>query len=236
MRAILFGLIAAALSACTVSVPSSGTSQRPSQPQETVSRSGSPQSVAAFQAMVRRVEPVAESVCRAQTSGVNCDFRVVLDRRDLPPNAYQTLDDNGRPVIGFTASLLTAMRNPDELAFAFSHEAAHHIAGHIPQIQRSATVGVLAATVLGTLAGLDSEGVESVQNIGGTVGARRYSKEFELEADSLGARIALRAGYDPLVGVQYFARAPDPGDQFLGTHPPNNERIRIVQRTVAAAR
>jgi hypothetical protein len=32
------------------------------------------------------------------------------------------------------------------------------------------------------------------------VGARRYSKAFELEADALGTVIAARAGYDPLRG------------------------------------
>ena len=157
--------------------------------------------------MVARMEPVAEAVCRAQAPQSNCDFKIVVDDRPQPPNAFQSLDKNGRPIIGFTSSLFGAMRNRDELAFAFAHEAAHHIEGHLPSTQRNATVGVLAATVLGSLAGLDAQGVERVQNIGGTVGARRYSKDFELQADSLGARIALRGGFDPLVGVQYFARA-----------------------------
>ena len=87
--------------------------------------------------------------------------------------------------------------------------------------------------ILGSLAGLDPASIEIAQNIGGTVGSRQFSKTFELEADSLGAQIALRAGYDPLVGVQYFQRARDPGDQFLGTHPPNAERISVVRQTVA---
>ncbi len=238
MRAIVFALFAFALSGCVVTTTSSrspGTSSQPA-PAPTVTRSGSSQTLADFQAVVRQVEPVAESVCRAQGSGKDCDFQIIVDRRDLPPNAYQTLDRNGRPIIGVTSSLIREMRNRDELAFVLGHEAAHHIEGHIPSIQRSATVGAVAATVLGRLAGLDAAGVETAQNIGGTIGARRYSKEFELEADSLGARITMRAGYDPLVGVQYFARSPDPGNQFLGTHPPNNDRIRIVQRTVATAR
>ncbi|MGI9394447.1 MAG: M48 family metalloprotease, partial [Boseongicola sp.] len=68
------------------------------------------------------------------------------------------------------------------------------------------------------------------------IGARQFSKGFELEADSLGARIALRAGYDPVRGILYFVDAPDPGDRFLGTHPPNGDRIRIVQQSVASAR
>lgn len=186
-----------------------------------------------FRIVVASVEPVAESACREMRPGTNCDFLIVIDPdSSLPPNAYQTLDKSGRPVIGFTRALLAEMRNRDELAFALSHEAAHHIRGHIPQTQASAQTGAILGAVLGSLAGLDSAGVEVAQNIGGTLGARRYSKGFELEADSLGARITQRAGYDPLRGVLYFQDAADPGDSFLGTHPPNADRIRTVQRAI----
>ncbi|MDZ4136092.1 MAG: M48 family metalloprotease, partial [Paracoccaceae bacterium] len=68
------------------------------------------------------------------------------------------------------------------------------------------------------------------------VGARRYSKGFELEADALGAEIALRAGLDPVRGAQFFARIPDPGDAFLGTHPPNADRMATVRAAVAHLR
>ncbi len=238
VRILTLLAMAAGLSGCTITTVSSPRSEPTASPQTTpvVSRRGSSQSLGDFRAVVARVEPVAEAACRARLPRGNCDFRVQVDNRDVPPNAFQSLDPDGRPVITFTTSLMRVMRNRDELAFAFAHEAAHHIEGHIPTTQRNATLGVVAGTLLGSLAGLDSAGVEAAQNIGGTIGARRYSKDFELEADSLGAQIALRAGYDPLVGVQYFARSPDPGDRFLGSHPPNPERIRIVQRTVAAAR
>ncbi len=225
-----------ALTACEVSTVTP-QNDAPLAPLPSVQRTGSPQSLADFRAVVRRVEPIAERSCRELRPRLNCDFKIVVeDRDDLPPNAYQTLDKSGRPVIGFTKALFRAMRNRDELAFALSHEAAHHIEGHIPQTQSSATAGAIFGTILGNLAGLDAAGVEAAQNIGGTIGARRFSKNFELEADSLGARIALRAGYDPLRGVLYFQRSADPGDQFLGTHPPNGDRVRTVQRTVAAAR
>lgn len=198
-----------------------------------VTRSGTPQTLADFRSVVARVEPVAERACRDMRPGANCDFAIIIDPdSSLPPNAYQTLDKSGRPVIGFTRNLLREMLNRDELAFALSHEAAHHIEGHIPQTQASATAGVLLGTVVGAVFGLDQPGMEVAQNIGGTVGARRFSKGFELEADALGARIAERAGYDALRGVLYFQDAADPGDQFLGTHPPNADRIRIVRQAV----
>ncbi|MCH8465375.1 MAG: hypothetical protein LAT78_02200 [Roseinatronobacter sp.] len=46
--------------------------------------------------------------------------------------------------------------------------------------------------------------------------------------------ITARGGFDPLRGAAIFRRIPDPGNQFLGTHPPNAERLREVERAVAA--
>ena len=227
----LFALLIAA--ACDTPSPSVPAPRGPL-PELPAARTGSAQSLADFRVVVRQVEPVAERVCREQQPRLNCDFRIVVDDRpNLPPNAYQTLERDGRPVIGFTTALFGEMRNRDEIAFALSHEAAHHIEGHIPQTQNTAALGMILGTVFGQLAGLDPQGIETAQNIGGTVGARRYSKAFELEADSLGAVIARRAGYDPLRGVLYFQRAADPGNQFLGTHPPNAERITVVRQTLA---
>ena len=234
---VVFGcfVMALGLAACDIQVagPRSTGPQAQPLPQVSQSRTGGPQSLADFRAVVQRVEPIAERACRDMRPRLNCDFRIFIDDREgLPPNAYQTLDKNGRPLIGFTPALFLEMRNRDELAFALAHEAAHHIEGHIPQTQNSAAAGAILGSLIGSLAGLDAAGVETAQNIGGTIGARRYSKGFELEADSLGARIAKQSGYDPLRGVLYFARAADPGDRFLGTHPPNADRIDTVRRAV----
>ena len=69
--------------------------------------------------------------------------------------------------------------------------------------------------------------------MGAVVGVRTYSKDFELEADRLGTIITARAGYDPVLGSAFFNRIPDPGDRFLGTHPANADRVRIVRETAA---
>jgi predicted Zn-dependent protease len=66
------------------------------------------------------------------------------------------------------------------------------------------------------------------------LGLRSYSKTYELQADALGTLIAANAGYDPLRGVAFFTRIPDPGDAFLGTHPPNRRRIKIVREAAAS--
>ncbi|KNG93620.1 M48 family metallopeptidase [Pseudaestuariivita atlantica] len=187
-----------------------------------------------FVSVVETVEPVAEKECRARTKGVNCDFLIVVDDRPgQPPNAFQTLDRSGRPVIAFNLALIADARNADELAFIMGHETAHHIRGHIARAQRNANAGAVVLGGLTALSGGSEEAIKTARDIGAVVGARRYSKEFELEADRLGTIITLAAGYDPIKGAAYFFRIPDPGDRFLGTHPPNAARREIVRRTVA---
>jgi predicted Zn-dependent protease len=200
-------------------------------------RGAAQQAAANFIAAVDRVEPVAEATCRARTSGIPCDFRIVVDDRpDQPPNAFQTLDRFGQPVLGFTLALIADARNVDEIAFVMGHEASHHILGHIPATEQSAAAGAVLAGVLASLGGGDAAAIEAAQTLGATVGARRFSKEFELEADALGTEIAFRAGFDPVRGAAFFTRLPDPGDRFLGSHPPNAARIATVRAVAAQLR
>jgi Zn-dependent protease with chaperone function len=185
-----------------------------------------------FTQVVSRIEPVAERMCRQRTRARNCDFliRVDPDRR-APPNAYQTEDKNGRPVLMFTQSILKRMSNADELAFVMGHEAAHHIRNHLTRQRENATAGAVVFAGLATLTGGSATEVQNAQRIGAIVGARTYSKEFELEADELGTVITAQAGFNPIRGAAFFARIPDPGDRFLGTHPPNAQRVETVRRT-----
>lgn len=188
----------------------------------------------AFAQVVADVEPVAEAECRRRTKGVNCDFKIVVDSRPgIPPNAFQTLDENKRPIIVFTVSLLEEARNADEIAFVLGHETAHHIRGHIARQQQNAVQGAVILAGIATLGGASPAEVRKAAETGAAVGARSFSKEFELEADSLGTIISARAGYSPLKGAQFFNRIPDPGDQFLGTHPPNADRLATVRREAA---
>ena len=141
-----------------------------------------------FIRVVSRVEPMTEEICRSRTRGVNCDFQIVIDDRPgQGPNAFQTVDGSGRPILGFTLALIADARNEDEIAFVLGHEAAHHILGHIPQTQQTAMAGAMMAGILAQATGADPRAVESAQRIGASVGARRYSRAFELEADALGA-------------------------------------------------
>ncbi|MGC1503496.1 MAG: M48 family metallopeptidase [Sulfitobacter sp.] len=234
IKQTLWALVAAgSLAACDVApvgqapgIPMPAPSNAPAMSANQAARS--------FVRVVQTLEPVAESECRARTTGVNCDFNIVVDDRPgQPANAFQTLDKQGRPVVAFTLALIAEARNEDELAFVLGHETAHHISGHIGRQQQNAVAGAVIFAGLATLSGGGAEAVRSAQKLGAEVGARSYSKDFELEADALGTVITKRAGYDPLRGAEFFTRIPDPGDKFLGTHPPNASRIDVVRRTAA---
>lgn len=188
-----------------------------------------------FVEVVRRVEPVAEAECARRNPGAICDFRIVVDDRPyMEPNAYQTLDSTGRPVLAFTAALIAIVQNEDELAFVMAHEASHHIAGHLERMGQNASAGAAAfGRIAREAAGATPDSIREAEMLGAQVGARSYSKEFELEADRLGALVAVEAGFDPLHGADFFLRLPDPGNRFLGTHPSNAERIATVRAAMA---
>ena len=208
--------------------------QRPTQTAGTTSPQPARANLNQFSTVVARMEPVAERECRQRTRGLNCDFKIVLDDRpNQPPNAFMTLDRSGRPILAFNLGLISSVRNQDELAFVFGHEAAHHISGHIARTQQNATAGAILLGGLATLTGASASGVRTATDLGASVGARSYSKEFELEADALGTVITHRAGYNPVRGAEFFTQIRDPGDRFLGTHPPNAQRMETVRRVAA---
>lgn len=224
-------LLLAALSACTVSrVPQQPVPQT-SAPQRVVKTDAATQQ---FAAVVQRVEPVAQSVCQQANARGSCNFVILIDERPGQPiNAFQTVNQRGQPILVFTRAIVEEFRNTDEMAFVIGHEAAHHIEDHLGQ--RAQAAGALGAALEAAAAasGVPSSGRATAGQLGQAVGSRVFSKQFELEADALGTVIAARAGFNPVRGAEFFNRLPDPGDQFLGSHPPNADRIRTV-RAVAA--
>ena len=188
-----------------------------------------------FLEVAARVEPVAEQVCRERApEGLSCDFVIVVDDRPgVPINAFQFRGPDQRPVVGLTLPLIAEATSADELAFIIGHEASHHIAGHLERQRVGAIQGAGAGRQLALERGADAATTEELVRLGAFVGARRFGPPFELEADALGTIIAARAGYDPVAGAEFFARLPDPGDRFLGTHPPNAARLDTVRRVAA---
>ncbi|MER2510624.1 M48 family metalloprotease [Amaricoccus sp.] len=207
---------------------------------------GKARTPADFRRVAARVEPVAEKFCREERGGAgkSCDFAIGLETDPrMPPNAFQTLNDEGRPIIVVSAALLDQMTSDDEIAFVLSHEASHQIAQHISKQQQQSILGamvmgglVVAAGGYGGM-GASDEAVQQAMDLGAAVGGRAYSQTYELEADTLGAFIAARAGYDPERGALLFTSpALAGGGALLSTHPASAQRMATVARVAAEIR
>ncbi len=230
------GLVLAASVAACAPAPAIITSNPPPQGRaDTAPRiARSPAAAqASFSRAVARVEPVAESYCRERNPDFparGCDFRfVITDDPRLGENAFQTLEETGRPRVTFTLALLRSLQNDDEVAFILGHEAGHQIARHIYQSSANQQIGALLLGGLLSATGQVSDAsVQTAANIGGFLGGRAFSKDYELEADMLAVRIAARAGYDPVKGAAPFTRSETGSSAFLSTHPPSSQRYRTI--------
>ena len=234
MKHFILVLLAIGLMACTPDGGSDASANRLA-PQEAV-RAAPKQAdaIRRFTAVARRMAPVAEAACRARAPRAKCGFTITVDGDpEAASNAYQTEDRAGRPVIAFTQKLIAEVRNDHEIAFILGHEAAHHIKGHLPVTTDALITGTIEGELMATIEGKDAKAVRRASAVGGLRAISGFSKEFELEADVLGARIAFDAGYDPLVGAAYFRRMKDPGNKVLSTHPPNAQRLAAVRHAVA---
>lgn len=218
--------------ALTLSLAACGTATQPIKQEPLVYTRSFNDGVSAYTRVAARVEPVAERICRdihSSRPSKFCDFDVRVEKSDTAPNAYQTIDQSGRPVVTFNSNMLRTIKNDHEIAFILGHEFGHQIAQHISKMQRNATAGgLLGAILIGAAGGDPQIGVD----LGMTIGARAYSKDHELQADRLGAYIAEAAGYDATIGAQSFQRFSGSG-AFLATHPLSNERISTVANTVS---
>lgn len=220
----LFVLVAG----CDMPAPTSGTPGT-----ATPSALSSPEARVAADRFVRvttRIEPAAEAQCRRTAPDLNCDFLIMVDdRKDAPVNAFQMRDKTGRPILVVTVPMIAYVRNDDEMAFVLAHEAAHHIARHLDRREQATKASALIFASAAARTGASGAALETAARVGAVLGSRAYAKDYELEADAIGARIARAAGYDAINGARYFERSPDPGNRFLGTHPPNANRVAAVR-------
>ncbi|WP_424931450.1 M48 family metalloprotease [Amaricoccus macauensis] len=233
---LILGLVGLAACSTTYDVPVAPSGAQTGA--SSVASGGASRSPADFNRVKRRVEPVAETVCREEAPSAPasyCDFRIIFETDpDLPPNAFQTIGEDGRPVLVMTSTLLREMRSDDEIAFVLSHEAAHHVAEHLTKQQQSQILGAMVAGGLAAALGGDlatEKAVRDAMDVGAFVGARAYSQSYEYEADWVGAFIAARAGYNPERGSQVFGRpalASGGGPVLLSTHPASPRRLQLV--------
>lgn len=131
--------------------------------------------------------------------------------------------------------LIATAENTSELAGVMAHEVAHGVARHGTQrLSQVYGLNMVAAIVLGGDPGLVQQ-IAAQLVAGGTVAA--FSRDMEREADRLGVRYMVAAGYNPegmasLLEKLIAERQRRPGavEQFFSTHPLTEERVATVRQ------
>lgn len=120
------------------------------------------------------------------------------------------------PYLMVTPALLELQDSEDSLAWILGHELAHLLEEH--HIQR----GVTLDDFLGFMSTL-AQDPRSATAAAARQFTTSYSQRLELEADRLGARLAYRAGYDPLAAIPFLERR----EPYRAGYP--TARLRIEQ-------
>lgn len=190
-----------------------------------------------FEGIVARLAPVVRDTCEAADIARNCEILLYVGSIEGgSANAFQSVDRLGRPFVLITPELIEQALNADEVAFVLAHEAAHHIQGHIDLAQANAAIGAeIFGDEIAAAGGTRAE-IREARQLGAFLGQRVYSKDFEFEADALGALITQAAGYDAEKGVRILLRLAEEPQGQLATHPANAQRLRIVRDAVRNGR
>lgn len=130
--------------------------------------------------------------------------------------------------------MIEAARNEGEMAGVMAHELSHvalrHGTAQATKAQKYSTLAGIAGIAGAVLGG---PGLGQLAQAPFAVYLLKFSREYETEADVLGAQIMARAGYDPhdLANMfQTIERQSGGGGGFLSDHPsPKDRYARINQ-------
>jgi predicted Zn-dependent protease len=190
-----------------------------------------------FQGIAARIAPIAQHTCEAYEQAIDCRIQIFLaSTKDATSNAFQSIDNRGRPFVLITPELLEEAKNPHEVALVLGHESAHAILGHLHLRDEKAEEAAKHLEKIVKDQGASSDTLLKAKLVGALFGARLARKHAELEADALGALLAREAGYNAVVGARFIDRIDDPGRNPLSTHPSNKQRRAAIARALRYGR
>jgi Zn-dependent protease with chaperone function len=141
--------------------------------------------------------------------------------------------------------MLQAAKNEGEVAGVLAHEISHVAlrhgtaqAGKATKYQVGSILGQIAGAILGGVAG---QAISLGSQIGFSAGFMRYGREYERQADLLGAQMMARAGYDPRDMAAMFQTIQSKGGgsggpEWLSSHPNPANRYEAITKESATLR
>jgi predicted Zn-dependent protease len=169
------------------------------------------------------VQRVARKIAAASEENFAWEARLL--RADDTPNAFCL--PNGR--IAIYTGILPITQNEAGLAVVMGHEVAHAVLRHGGKRMTQGMLSNATMAVIDAGLGVAEMGGETKGLVMGVLGAGAqygvllpYSRDHESEADIVGLRYAIRAGYDPNEAPALWERMAalgDSGPEWLSTHP-----------------
>ena len=159
-----------------------------------------------------------------------CDYKAVIKRSEQL-NAFA---DGKRIVV--TRRMIEFAKTDDELAVVVGHEFAHNHMKHIDAQQQNQIAGALAGLLVDVLfaAGGVNTGGQFTSDLG-KAGAKAYSRDFEAEADYVGAYVTALAGYDIKVAPNFWRRMALRNRlaiDYSTTHPTTAYRATALEKII----
>lgn len=170
--------------------------------------------------------------------GFNWEFNVVNNEQ---VNAWCM---PGGKVVVYTG-LLPVTQDEQSLAVVMGHEIAHAVARHGNQRMSQQLIiqtGGTALSVMLSQKPAQTQAIFSqVYGVSTGLGALKYSRKHETEADEMGLIFAAMAGYDPEVAIAFWERmSASSGGQkppeIMSTHPSDATRIADLKKFMPEAK
>jgi predicted Zn-dependent protease len=187
-----------------------------------------------------QVRSTVASIGRRLVSAIPEEFRhpefrysfEVVNVRDI--NAFAL---PGGPIY-VNRGMLEAADDEGEIAGVLAHEISHVALRHGTAQASRATkyqIGMVAGAIIGSLIGGKTGNIVSQgTQLGLGTAFLRFGREFERQADTLGAQIMARAGYDPREMADMFKtlerEGRNGGPEWLSDHPNPGNRYEAISR------
>jgi beta-barrel assembly-enhancing protease len=137
--------------------------------------------------------------------------------------------------------MIEAAKSDAEVAGVMAHELAHVVLRHGTAQATKAQpfqIGAIAGQILGAIVGgREGQVIAQGSEIGLGTWFMKYGREYERQADLLGAQIMARAGYDPRQMANMFrtiqAQGGGRGPEWLSSHPDPGNRYAAINDEAA---
>ncbi len=184
-------------------------------------------------ALATFLKEVGES---SRIDGYEWEFKLVQDEM---LNAWCM---PGGKVVFYTG-ILPVCKDETGLAVVMSHEIAHAIARHGNERMSQSMAIEMGAAALGAALEKDLTGTSNLflqaYAIGSTLGALKYSRNQESEADKMGLEFMAIAGYNSEKAIELCERMSQLGGssppEMLSTHPSDESRIADIKEYLPEA-